>query len=376
MIYRTNDKLQTKTSLLGFGCMRLPTDQEDKIDDARAMKMIDDAVAAGVNYFDTAWGYHGEQSEGFVGRALCSRHPRDSFYLADKLPVWRTGNKEEAEETFRIQMERMQTDYVDFHLLHSLNKKSFDEIKSNGVIEWQEEKKAQGVFKHIGFSFHDKPEVLEEILAYKDWDFCQLQINYLDWELYQSKEMYELANKYNVPIIVMEPIRGGSLSNPHDDVKNIFRKVRPDLSPSAIALRYVANLDNILTILSGMSIEEHVYENIETISNFEGLNTEEEQMYKDARASFARLPLIPCTSCKYCDICPAQIEMWELFSKYNHYISYNDPKPLVNYVKKHPEEHLPPACILCYACEEQCPQGIEITQEIQRVYALAQGLTV
>lgn len=161
--------------------MRLPTDQEDKIDDARAMKMIDDAIAAGVNYFDTAWGYHGEQSEGFVGRALCSRHPRDSFYLADKLPVWRTGNKEEAEETFRIQMERMQTDYVDFHLLHSLNKKSFDEIKSNGVIEWQEEKKAQGVFKHIGFSFHDKPEVLEEILAYKDWDFCQFQINYLDW---------------------------------------------------------------------------------------------------------------------------------------------------------------------------------------------------
>lgn len=373
MLYRENTKLDSKTSLLGFGLMRLPVDKDGKIDDEKAFAMVDYAMEHGVNYYDTAYGYHGEMSEDFVGRAVCARHPRESFYLADKLPVWITPTKEKAEEIYQIQMKKMQTDYVDFHLLHALNKERFNELKENGVMDWQEEKKAQGVFKRVGFSFHDKPEVLEEILAYKAWDFCQIQLNYLDWNLYKSKEMYELCEKYGVPVVIMEPIRGGSLSNPHTDVQNVFKAVQPELSPSAIALRFVANLDNVITILSGMSDESHVKENIETISNFEGLSQEEEKMYEDARAIFDELPHIPCTSCRYCDICPEQIEMWELFTKYNHFVSYNDAKPLVDYVKKHDEEHLPPACILCYACESQCPQQINITEEIQKVYKVAKA---
>ncbi len=374
MIYRTDDKLKTKTSLLGFGGMRFPVDADDKIDEAQTTKMIDMAIEAGVNYFDTAYSYHNEQSESFYGKALVGRHDRSSFYLADKLPLWFTTDMQKTQEIFEEQMRRLQTDYVDFHLLHAMNKERFDQAKEIGIIDWQEDKKKEGVFTHVGFSFHDKPEVLDEILSYKHWDFCQIQLNYLDWDIYQSKEMYDIARKHGVPLIIMEPIRGGSLSNPNDKVRELFKEVRPDLTPSAIALSFVANLDGILTILSGMSNLQHVQENIVTISQFQGLTKEEEVMYEKAREIFRSLPLIPCTSCKYCSECPMDIEMWELFNKYNHYISYNDPKPLVNYVKKHDPAHLPPACIKCYTCENLCPQHIEITEEIQKVYALAESL--
>ncbi len=374
MHYRSIPSLNAKTSLLGFGCMRLPVTEDGKIDDTRAFKMIDEAFAQGVNYFDTAWGYHSGESEPFVGRAVVDRYPRESFYLADKLPVWMTPDVESAEKTYLEQMRRMKTDYVDFHLLHALEKKRWDELKTSGVLEWQQEKKAAGIFHRTGFSFHDSPEVLREILAYQPWDFVQLQINYLDWDQYRSREMYELAEEFNVPVIVMEPIRGGSLANPHEDVQNLFRQVMPDLSPAAVALRFVAGLDKVACILSGMSDEAQVRENLATLSNFEGLSEEEIEMYTRARAIFKELPLIPCTTCKYCDLCPAKIEMWELFERYNHYISYNNPSGLVNYVKEHNPEHLPPACIECYACEEQCPQGIVITERIQDVYALAKKL--
>ncbi len=380
MHYKNFPTLHAEPSLLGFGIMRLPVTAEGTIDEPLAAEMIDLAFSEGVNYFDTAWGYHNEESEAFVGRMVVGRYPRESFYLADKLPVWLTPDATKAEEIFQIQMNRLQTDYVDFHLLHALGKERWDQLKTSGVLEWQQQKKAEGTFKRIGFSFHDKPEVLAEILEYQHWDFCQLQINYLDWEQYQSKEMYELCVKHNVPVIVMEPIRGGSLANPHEDVIKLFNetsqaKQLPTYSPAAHALRFVASLDNVAVILSGMSAPDQVKENLETISHFEGLTAAEEQMYEKARDIFRNLPLIPCTKCKYCDICPVQIEMWELFSRYNNYISYRTPAALVNYVRKHDPEHLPPACIECHECESQCPQGIEITTKIQEVYQLAQSLS-
>lgn len=371
MQYRTIPGLDAETSLLGFGCMRLPVDSSGQIDEAAATAMIDHAIANGVNYFDTAYGYHNEQSESFVGRALCSRHPRESFYLADKLPVWKTPDVESAEEVFQEQLARMQTDYVDFHLLHALSKDRWEELKVNGVLDWQRQKKEEGIVHRIGFSFHDKPEVLKEILEYQHWDFCQLQINYLDWEQYQSKEMYELCLEHNVPVVVMEPIRGGSLANPHEDVISLFKSVAPDYSPAAVALRFVASLDKVTTVLSGMSEAVQVTENLETLGNFTGISPAEDEMYEQARAIFRTLPLIPCTSCQYCSICPQQIEMWELFTRYNNHISYNNIGSLVKYVREHDIEHLPPACIECYQCEEQCPQNIEIVKLIQEVYSLA-----
>ncbi len=374
MQYKLFPTLNAKPSLLGFGLMRLPVTADGKIDDQLAGQMIDRAISSGVNYFDTAWGYHNEQSERFVGRMLVSRHPRESFYLADKLPVWLTPDVPTAEKIFQEQMSRMQTNYVDFHLLHALGKERWDQLKTSGILEWQQQKKAEGTFKRIGFSFHDKPEVLKEILEYQHWDFCQLQLNYLDWELYQSKEMYELCVQHNVPVIVMEPIRGGSLATPHNDVISLFKETVPTLSPATVALRFPASLANVAVVLSGMSTPEQVDENIETISNFVSLTPEEETMYQKARDIFRGLPLIPCTKCKYCDICPVQIEMWELFSRYNDYVSYQTPAALVKYVREHDPDHLPPACIECHECESQCPQGIQITSKIQEVYALAQEL--
>lgn len=370
MRYAEIPGLGVGTSRLGFGLMRLPTDQDGNIDEAGATEMVDRAWALGVNYYDTAYGYLNEQSESFVGRALCSRYPREQFYLADKLPLWKCGDVPEAEEVFREQMRRMRTDYVDFHLLHAVNKERWEKVKAAGIDRWQEEKKREGVFKRIGFSFHDKPEVLEEILSYKNWDFCQIQINYLDYELYESKAMYEICLRHHVPFVVMEPIRGGSLANPHDEVKALFKKVRPDLTPAAIALRWTAALDQTITVLSGMSELSHVEENCRVMSEFSRLTPAEEKMYEDARAVFRKLPLIPCTKCRYCDICPQGIEMWELFPRYNDFISYNRKEPLLKYLRETAPEKLPPACILCHQCEEQCPQHIRITEKIQEVWQL------
>ncbi len=371
MQYIKHENLQSETSLLGFGLMRLPADSDGNILEEEATRMIDTAYENGVNYFDTAYGYMNEQSESFAGRALCSRYPRDSFYLADKLPLWKFENRKEAEEVFREQMQRMQTDYVDFHLLHAMNKERFEKIKAEGIDEWQEKKKKEGVFRRIGFSFHDKPEVLDEIFSYKKWDFCQIQINYLDYESYQSKEQYEVCRKHNVPFVVMEPIKGGTLANPHDDVRKLLKHYRPDLSPAAVALRFAASLDNVVTVLSGMSTMQQLEENLKTFSEFRELTAEEEKMYAEARDIFRELPLIPCTRCKYCEDCPSEIEMWELFTRYNNYISFNNAEGLVKYVKERDEEKLPPACIKCYYCEGQCPQHIKITDEIQKVYQLA-----
>lgn len=374
MLYTEHPQIKAKPSLLGFGLMRLPLDGEGNIDEKEATRMIDRAIASGINYFDTAYGYHNQQSEGFAGRALCARYPRESFYLADKLPLWECKSREQAEEIFREQMRRMQTDYVDFHLLHAVNKERFELVKETGIIEWQEEKKKEGVFRRIGFSFHDKPEVLDEILSYKKWDFCQIQMNYLDYEQYESKEQYELCRKHGVPFVVMEPVKGGTLANPHQDVKDLFKKYHPELSPAAIALRYAASLDNVLTVLSGMSAMEQLEENIETFSKYKELSPEEEEMYQKARDIFRELPLIPCTKCRYCEDCPSEIEMWELFSRYNKYIQFNDTKSLTEYVQKREASKLPPACIRCHYCEQQCPQHIKITEEIQRVYRKAQEL--
>lgn len=371
MLYTENDKLKARASLLGFGLMRLPTDKDGNIDEQPAAEMIDRAYQAGVNYFDTAYGYLNSQSEGFAGRFLCRRYPRDSFYLADKLPLWECRNAAEAEKIYQIQMERMQTDYVDFHLLHAVNKERFEMVKAGGIDQWQEEKKAQGIFHRIGFSFHDKPEVLDEILSYKSWDFCQIQMNYLDYDIYESKAQYDICRKHGVPFVVMEPIKGGTLANPHADVKALFKQYRPDLSPAALALRFVASLDGLVTILSGMSAMEQLEENLKTLSTYRELSPAEEEMYEKARAIFKGLPLIPCTSCKYCEACPAEIEMWQLFTRYNNYISYNNADGLVKYIRERDPSKLPPACICCHHCEEQCPQHIKITEEIQKVYALA-----
>lgn len=371
MIYTDQAKLDKKTSLLGFGLMRLPLNKDGKIDRKRALAMVDRAIASGVNYFDTAYFYHDEESEDFAAEALAERYPREDFFLADKLPIWECREKGDEERLCLEQLRRLKTDYFDFYLLHAMNEERWETAKKLGIDRWMQEKKAEGRFKRIGFSFHDRPEVLDRILTEGNFDFCQIQMNYLDYEIYESKAQYEIIRRHGLPFVIMEPIRGGSLANPHQDVQALFKEVKPELSPAAAALRFAISLDGVMTVLSGMSDESHVLENIKTVSEFEGLSKKEEEMYEKAREIFRGLPLIPCTECKYCKLCPSGIEMWELFSRYNHYISYNQPERLIGYVEKCEEAHLPPACISCFQCEEQCPQHIKITEKIQDVYQLA-----
>ncbi|MDE7211533.1 MAG: aldo/keto reductase, partial [Lachnospiraceae bacterium] len=229
MEYRKMENLGVSTSLLGFGCMRFPTMPNGEIDEERAEKMMDTAIAAGVNYIDTAYPYHGGKSEPFVGKVL-KKHPRGSFYLATKLPAWLVNSVEDAERIFNEQLARLQTDYIDFYLLHAMNAGRYDDLSRLGVVEWAEKKKAEGKIKYLGFSFHDNYGAFEHILTDRKWDFCQIQLNYMDTEVQAGLKGYELTEKLGVPLVIMEPVKGGSLTTFADDIANMFRSQRPDAS--------------------------------------------------------------------------------------------------------------------------------------------------
>lgn len=233
---RKMEKLGIETSLLGFGCMRFPTTKEGKIDEVQAQAMLDTAIASGVNYIDTAYPYHGGESEPFVGRAL-KKYDRHSFYLATKLPVWLVNSVEDAERLFAEQLSRLQTDYIDFYLLHAMNKERWDAMVRLGVVEYCEKLQAEGKIRYLGFSFHDSYEVFEEILNAREWDFCQIQLNYMDTEEQAGMKGYLLAEKKQVPLVIMEPVKGGSLAAFSEDITAKLRALDPKASTASYALR-------------------------------------------------------------------------------------------------------------------------------------------
>ena len=251
------DNLGIEPSLLGFGCMRFPLDEDGKINEKEAEKMIDKAIGSGVTYIDTAFPYHNGDSEPFVGKVL-KKYKREDFFLATKLPIWNVSSKEEAKKVFEDQLKRLDVEYVDFYLLHALDADKWRKVLEYDLIGMCEEFREEGKIRNIGFSFHDEYPVFKEILEYHDWDFCQLQLNYMDMDIQAGMKGYLLAEKYNIPIIVMEPIKGGSLANLPEDIENKFKAYNPDLSISSWALRYVASLPNVKVVLSGMSTYEQV----------------------------------------------------------------------------------------------------------------------
>ena len=246
---RKLEKLGIETSLLGFGCMRFPTTPEGGIDEAEAEKMMDKAIAAGVNYIDTAYPYHGGASEPFVGKVL-KKYDRNSFYLATKLPVWKVEAIEDVDTVFCEQLSRLQTEYIDFYLMHALNKERFDRMVEIGCIERLEQLKAEGKIRYLGFSFHDDYETFERILNYRDWDFCQIQLNYMDAEEQAGLKGYKLAESKGVPMVIMEPIKGGSLAAFAEDITGRFRNLDPEASVASFALRWVGSLPNVKVILN------------------------------------------------------------------------------------------------------------------------------
>ena len=365
-------------SLLGFGCMRLPLAEKDKqdIDCERAEEMVNFAMANSVNYFDTAYIYHDGMSETFIGQVL-KKYPRKSFYLANKMPIWLLEKPEDTERIFNEQLEKCKVEYFDYYLLHNLNDKSFVDSEKLGVYDFLKKKKEQGKIRKLGFSFHDKPCSLETIIDAYNWDFCQLQINYLDWELQDAKSQYEIATDRGVPVIVMEPVRGGALASLSDDATALLKKERPKDSIASWAIRYGAQLPNVLTVLSGMSNMEQLKDNVSTLSPLSPLTEGEHEVLQEALVAYRSSGAIPCTACRYCMECPAGVDIPKVFTIYNQYMlgqsSSRDFTFTFHYTILGNEKQAH-QCTECGQCEPLCPQEIQIAERLKEVTAKIEEL--
>ncbi len=366
---RKMEKLGIETSLLGFGCMRFPVTAEGRIDEPEAEKMLDKAIAAGVNYIDTAYPYHDGASEPFVGRAL-KKYDRHSFYLATKLPCWKVEALEDVEKIFEEQLGRLQTDYIDFYLMHALNKDSFHKMAELGVVEKLEELKAAGKIKYLGFSFHDDYDVFEEIIGCRDWDFCQIQLNYMDTEEQAGMKGYRLTEEKNIPLVIMEPIKGGSLAAFADDITGKFRQLDSELSVASYALRWVGSLPNVKVILSGMSTMEQVEDNLKTFTDFRSLSDEETKTIDDIVALIRSRVQNGCTACRYCMPCPAGVDIpgnFRVWNTYHMYQNYNMVKG--SWENGLGDEKQARNCVKCGKCEKACPQKLHIREDLEKVQA-------
>lgn len=365
MEYRSIEKLQKKTSLLGFGCMRFPLLENGKIDEVQAEKMLDRAILSGVNYIDTAYPYHEGDSEPFVGRVL-NKYNRDSYYLATKLPPWEVKTLEDAKTLFENQLKRLDKDYVDFYLWHALNKADFDRFVGLGIMDYCKELKAQGKIKHLGFSFHDTYEVFEEIIHYYDWDFCQIQLNYMDTEEQAGLKGYELTEQMGIPLVIMEPVKGGSLAGLPKDISDLFDASEKKASLASWALRFVGSLPNVKVILSGMSTMEQVEDNLSTFTPFLPLSKEELLIVREVSQSLRKRVRNGCTDCKYCMPCPAGVNIPKNFSLWNQFSRYqNEAEAVRSWEINIEDSEKAKNCISCGACEEACPQKIQIRENLK-----------
>lgn len=366
MMYR--DFQDVKLSALGMGAMRLPVvDGDDsKIDEAAAFAMVDEAMARGVNYYDTAWGYHSGNSELVMGKAL-ARHPREKFYLATKFPGYDLSNMGKVEEIFEKQLEKCQVEYFDFYLFHNVCEMNIDAYldPKYGTYDYLLAQKKNGRIRHLGFSAHGDYDVMKRFLeAYgKDMEFCQIQLNYLDWDFQDAKRKVELLNQWNIPVWVMEPLRGGKLASlaPEDEAK--LKALRPDEGIPAWAFRYLQSIPSVVVTLSGMSNIEQMKENIATFETDKPLNeTELETLHAIAQGMVKKI-VLPCTACHYCTShCPQGLDIPNLLSLYNEHCFTQGGFIAPMALSAIPADKQPSACIGCRSCEAVCPQGIKISE--------------
>lgn len=365
MEYRNFEKLKISPSLLGFGCMRFPTLENGEINEKEAEAMIDQAISHGVTYIDTAYPYHNGDSEPFVGKVL-KKYDRKDFFLATKLPVWNVNSEEDVRKIFDEQLKRLDVDYVDFYLLHALDKSKWEKVLKYNIINIIEQLRDEGKIKYVGFSFHDEYDVFEEILQSHNWDFCQLQLNYMDMDIQAGMKGIQLCEKLNIPVVVMEPVKGGSLASLPDDVAHIFKNHDPQASLSSWALRYVGTLPAVKVILSGMSTMEQVEDNLATFDQFKKLNDEELSLVHKVTKTLKAKTKNGCTGCSYCMPCPFGVNIPGNFKYWNCMSIYEDEKTFKNkYIKLDSAQAV--NCRQCGKCETMCPQHIAIREDLKRV---------
>ncbi|AOT69131.1 aldo/keto reductase [Geosporobacter ferrireducens] len=373
MQYRKFGKEGFDVSVLGFGCMRLPIlDGDDsKIHEAEAISMLRKSIDLGVNYVDTAFFYHKGNSERFVSKALADGY-REKVYLATKLPVWLTNSYEDFDKYLNQQLKNLDTDWIDCYLLHGLHKEVWEKIKNLEVLDFLDAAKKDGRIKYAGFSFHDEVDLFKEIADAYDWDFCQIQLNYTDTAYQAGIEGLGYANDKNIPVIIMEPLKGGRLTiNPPDDIMTLWAQSEVQRTPAEWALRWVCNQPEVTLVLSGMSTMEQVEENIKIVEDaYPNTLTEADLKIIDAvKEKYQQMIKVNCTGCEYCMPCPVGVNIPRNFTLYNDVFMYNLIDPSIqtynNWLK---ENERASACAACGKCMEVCPQNIDIIEHLKDVH--------
>ncbi|NPV09782.1 MAG: aldo/keto reductase [Anaerolineae bacterium] len=370
MQYRKFGKLDFQVSALGFGCMRLPTTGEyASIDEPEAIRMIRYALDHGVNYVDTAYGYHGGNSERLVGKALQDGY-REKVKLATKLPPWNVTSASDFDRILNDQLQKTQSDRIDFYLMHSLSKDSWVKLRDLGVLKWAQGAVADGRVGHLGFSFHDSFEVFKEIVDAFDWAFCQIQYNILNEDVQAGTRGLQYAASKGLAVVIMEPLLGGRLARPPRSVQALYDSAGLDRTPVEWALQWLWDKPEVSVVLSGMSTMQQVQENVASAerSGVGSLSQEERELIKRVQEKYAELHPIPCTGCEYCMPCPEGVNIPRLFAIYNEGMVYEEMEQARERYANLPADQWGSLCVQCRQCESLCPQHIEISDWIDRVH--------